>query len=342
MTDAGHLKVLVIRFSSIGDIVLTTPVLRCLKKVPDQEVEVHVVTKSVYSNILDGNPYVDRLHLLDGRLLDLIKQLRTADFDYIIDLHHNIRSAMVKLALRKPTGSFLKLNLEKWLLTRFKVNRLPSRHIVDRYFEAAAIAGVENDGQGLDFFFSRGSATLPDGLPASFYEDLVAFVIGGRHATKRLPNDKIISVCRKLPANVVLLGGKEDEANGRIIASACGENVFNGCGLFSLQQSAFLVKKARLVISHDTGLMHIAAAFNKHLVSVWGNTIPGFGMMPYMPKYPERSIIVEVEGLPCRPCTKIGYAKCPKGHFDCMMKIDEEKIVERARHILQDKMAAGE
>ncbi len=342
MTDADHVKVLVIRFSSIGDIVLTTPVLRCLKKIPGKEVEVHVVTKKAYSSILEDNPYVDRLHLLDGRLTGLIKQLRAADIDCIIDLHHNIRSALVKLALRKPAGSFLKLNLEKWLLTRFKVNRLPPRHIVDRYFEAAAIAGVENDGEGLDFFFSRKPVHLYDGLPVSFNKDLVTFVIGGKHATKRLPNDKIISICRKLPGNIVLLGGKEDEANGRTIESACGEHVFNGCGLFSLQQSASLVKKARLVISHDTGLMHIAAAFNKYLVSVWGNTIPGFGMFPYMPKYPERSIIVEVEGLPCRPCTKIGYTKCPKGHFDCMMRIDEEKIVQNARHILMNNKAAAE
>ncbi len=334
MTEADHIKVLVIRFSSIGDIVLCTPVLRCLKKIPGKEVEVHFVTKEAYRNLLENNPHVDHLHLLDGRLKDLISELRAAGFDYIIDLHHNIRSAMVKLSLRKPSGSFLKLNIEKWLLTRFKINRLPSKHIVGRYFEAAALAGVSDDGMGLEFFLPDDAEVSPSELPPSFSEGYVAFVIGGKHATKRLPNKKIISICNKLPGHILLLGGAEDAENGRMIAEACGENVVNDCGRFSLHQSAYLVKQSKLVISHDTGLMHIAAAFNKYLISVWGNTVPAFGMVPYMPKYPERSIIVEVEGLACRPCTKIGYAKCPKNHFDCMMKINEDKIVDSAKRIL--------
>jgi len=75
-------------------------------------------------------------------------------------------------------------------------------------------------------------------------------------------------------------------------------------------------------------LMHIAAAFRKITISLWGNTIPGFGMFPYIPEAKQKSKILEVQGLSCRPCSKIGYAKCPKKHFNCMNKIDEEKLVE--------------
>ncbi|TVR43117.1 MAG: lipopolysaccharide heptosyltransferase family protein, partial [Bacteroidia bacterium] len=274
MSGDKQIKVLVVRFSSIGDIVLCTPVLRCLKNNTGKSTEVHFVTKKAYLPILEHNPYVDHLHLLDGRLSTLITELRAMDFDYIIDLHHNIRSALVKIGLRKPSGSFLKLNLEKWLLTRFKIDRLPERHIVERYFEAAGITGIKNDGDGLDFFLPDNLTVNMDAFSHDPKQGFIAFVIGGKHATKRLPNEKIIAICRKLPAPVLLLGGHDDASNGQVIADACGGKTFNGCGKYSLKESAFLVKQARLVISHDTGLMHIAAAFNKHLISIWGNTVP--------------------------------------------------------------------
>ncbi len=335
--EQGKIKVLVIRFSSIGDIVLTTPILRCLKKVRGMEIEVHFVTKKIFAVLLEGNPHVDHLHLLEGQLKDLIRRLKTERFDLIIDLHHNLRSAIVKLALGKPSGNCNKLNFEKWLMTNFKIDRLPNTHLVNRYFEAARIAGVEDDGKGLEFFFPNGTSLLSKGLPLDMNKPYVAFVMGGRHATKRLPNEKIIAICNKLPLEVVLLGGPEDAINGQLIADACYRPVHNGCGVFPLDQSAWVVRHASYVIAHDTGLMHVAAAFNKHMISIWGNTVPAFGMVPYMPENPERSVIAEVKGLPCRPCTKIGADRCPKGHFDCMMKMDVDHIVQIVRSSLMDR-----
>ncbi len=341
MNKSAPEKIVVIRFSSIGDIVLCTPVLRCLKKIPAKNIYVHFVTKKKYRSLVEHNPNIDRLHLLDGSLYGIIKKLKSEGVSAIIDLHNNLRSALVKMALRKPSGSFFKMNIEKWLLTAFKINRLPDKHIVDRYFDAASVAGVINDGEGLDFFFSDKSPEWPEELPEEFRQGPVAFVIGGKHATKRLPDEKIISICKKLGPGIVLLGDSSDRNSGKVIAAACGNGVFNGCGLFSLQQSAFIVRMADVVISHDTGLMHIAAAFRKRIVSVWGNTVPAFGMVPYMPGHPERSVIVEVKDLSCRPCTKIGYSKCPRGHFDCMKKIDEDKVVSAAREfILQQHKTA--
>ncbi len=323
------MKVLIIRFSSIGDIVLTTPVIRCLKHVRGLNAEVHFATKKTFAGILESNPNVDMVHVLDDSIIALIKRLRSERFDLVIDLHNNLRSALIKIALLKPSRSFRKLNMKKWMLTRFKINRLPQIHIVDRYLETVSHLGVANDGKGLDYFIPLAEQRVPNGIPNKFRNAYIAFAIGGKHATKRLPNERIIAICQKLASPVLLLGGAEDQHNGNVIVSACQNQVFNACGLLNLSQSAYMVKNARAVITHDTGLMHIAAAFNKQTISVWGNTVPEFGMYPYMPGHEHLSEIFEVKGLSCRPCSKIGYEKCPKGHFDCMNKINIEKIAER-------------
>ncbi len=330
-------KVLVIRFSSIGDIVLTTPVIRCLKKVRENQIEVHFATKKAFKDLLSSNPYIDKLHLLDGKLSEFNRKLRAENFDHIIDLHHNTRTALIKWALRKPATTFNKLNVEKWLLVNLKINRLPGVHIVDRYFEAVRKFGVFNDGEGLDFFLPDDVETDQSLLPSSIGGRFIAFAIGGKHTTKRLPNEKIISVIKKLPLPVALLGGHDDVQNAIKISSEFGDGVFNCCGKLSIQQSAVLVKNAAVVVTHDTGLMHIAAAFNKPIVSVWGNTVADFGMYPYMPKFPERSQIVEVDHLACRPCSKIGFSECPKSHFDCMKKIDALEIVKAVSKMLEDR-----
>ncbi len=325
------MKVLIIRFSSIGDIVLTTPVVRCLKKAEGLDAEIHYATKAKYSGLLRENPYVDMVHALDERgIWNLIRRLRSERFDHVIDLHNNQRSLLMKTMLGKRSTSFKKLNIEKWLLTRFKINLLPDSHIVDRYMAAAAPLGVVNDTKGLDYFMSPDHQGMPECIPGPFRKDYIAFGIGGRHATKRLPNEKIMQVCQMLNRPVVLLGGAEDANNGNLIANGCPGKVFNACGLLTLDQTAYMLSMANKAITHDTGMMHIAAAFKKPVISIWGNTIPAFGMSPYMPGHAHLSNMVEVDGLPCRPCSKIGFDKCPKGHFDCMNKIDIGKIVEAA------------
>ena len=325
------MKILVLRFSSIGDIVLTTPVLRQLKtQVPDARV--HFATKPVYRNLLEANPYVDKLHVLSGSLGALVRALRAEQFDFIVDLHNNLRTRLIRLQLPGVPGrAFDKLNWQKWLLVNAKLNRLPPLHIVDRYRAAAAPLGIRDDGGGLDYFIPPGqevdvAAALPPGFRAGQY---VAVAIGAQHATKRLPTEKLIElVARLLPRPVVLLGGPEDADTGRAIELAFQNHsanppfahspIANGCGRFSLHQSASLLRQAQFVVSHDTGLMHIAAAFEKEIFSVWGNTVPQFGMYPYRTQF----ATLEVLGLPCRPCSKIGFAKCPQGHFKCMKEQD--------------------
>ena len=308
------LKILVVRFSSIGDIVLTTPVVRMLKK--QLNTQVHYLTKSSYVSLIKNNPYIDLVYQIENSISEVIADLKKEKYDYVIDLHSNLRTQILKFRLGMPAKSFNKLNMEKFMLTNFKLDNMPKIHIVDRYLETVKNLGVKNDNQGLDFFLSAN-----DKIDISIFpKNYIAFIIGGQHATKILPNEKIISIIKKVNKPVLLVGGPEDFERGeQIIANTY--NTINTCGEYSILQSASLVKQAKMIVTHDTGMMHIAAAFQQKIYSVWGNTVPEFGMYPYLES--EQSKRIEVKGLNCRPCSKIGYDKCPKGHFKCMQEIDE-------------------
>ena len=325
------MKILFIRFSSIGDIVLTTPVIRCVKQ-QLKDAEVHFLLKKSYEPVLENNPFIDKKHFYQDDLGKIISELKKERFDVVIDLQKNFRSFRIKLALGVKHYSFNKLNIHKWLLVNFKINILPDKHIVDRYMETIKSLNVVNDGHGLDYFITKKDEDLLIDLPSTHKDGYIAWVIGARHNTKMLPIEKMISIGAKINSPIILLGGPEDFRKGEMLANENPIKIFNTCGKYSLNQSAALVKNSKKVITHDTGLMHIAAAFQKDIISVWGNTIPEFGMYPYYGNSTKRqtpnaklatSTILEVNHLPCRPCSKIGFEKCPRGHFKCMKNIDE-------------------
>ncbi|TXF90983.1 glycosyltransferase family 9 protein [Neolewinella aurantiaca] len=329
-------KVLIVRFSSIGDIVLTTPVIRCVKQQTD--FEVHFLTKKSFAATLKGNPYIDRLWTIDKDISELSRTLLTEHYAWVLDLHGNLRTRELKtrlslnalrhLRLRPKTRTFPKLNLQKFLLTRFGINRMPDVHIVDRYLQTGRDLGVVNDGKGLDYFISPNDEVdlLAEGLPPKY----IAFVIGAAHATKRLTPPQMAEFCRNSRQPVILLGGPAEAETGEEIAAGL-THVYNACGRFNLGGSADLVRKASVVVSHDTGLMHIAAAFRKPIFSIWGNTVPDLGMYPYLPgtEALEKQRRQEVEGLSCRPCSKIGHQECPQGHFRCIMDQHPAAIASR-------------
>lgn len=332
------MKFLLLRFSSIGDIVLTTPVVRCLKK-QVATAEIHYAVKHAYAAVVEANPYIDRLHVLSGNLDELIALLQQEDFDYVIDLHHNVRTLKVKRALGKPAFSFDKLNVQKWLLTSLGIDALPRLHIVDRYLDTLREFGVRNDGAGLDYFIPGKDQVKEDDIPASHHAGYIAFVIGAALNTKKLPLHKWEALCSRIDHPVILLGGPEDAEPGEKLRAVDPHKIYNACGRFTINESADLVRRAKLVVSHDTGLMHIAAALKKPVISVWGNTVPEFGMYPYYGDNYHANYhgwegssslpfdIVEVKNLYCRPCSKIGYHSCPHGHFKCMENISVANIL---------------
>ena len=288
--------------------------------------EVHFLTKKRNADLLQANPYIDKIQLYDGSISNLISDLKAEKYDYIIDLHNNLRSLAVKFSLNAQSYSFNKLNFRKLLFTRFGINTMPDRHIVDRAMETLRSFNIENDGKGLDYFIPDGDEFLQEELPENFRSGYIALVLAGTYTTKKMPVAKYRNLISGSNVPFVLLGGKSE----RILASEILDwntgNVVDFTGQLRINQSASLVKKARLVISNDTGLMHIAAAFHKKILSVWGNTSPEFGMYPYLPG--KGSEMIEVKGLACRPCSKLGYRKCPKKHFRCMNDIQEDKIID--------------
>jgi len=329
-----QVKYLIIRLSSIGDIVLTTPVLRGLKS-EVENAEIHNLVKKSFYPVIQANPYIDKILVYDNNLNQLIRQIKQEQYHYIIDLHHNLRSLLIKNRTRILAFSFNKLNFKKWLMVKFKINRLPEKHIVDRYLETVQLFDVKNDQQGLDYFIPETDTNAINKLPASFQNGYIAIVAGAKHNTKKLPQQKIIDFCNYIYYPLVLLGGKEDSENGSEIEAKTKAEVFNACGKLTINESAAMIRDSRLVITHDTGLMHIAAAFKKTIFSIWGNTIPEFGMYPYLPG--KNSHIFEIKGLPCRPCSKIGYQQCPKKHFQCMENIDIYEIAEKANRIVKQE-----
>ena len=325
------MKLLVIRFSSIGDIVLTTPVLRCLKQ-QRKDISIHYLTKLSYKDVVVANPYIDKVHYLEDDINAVIENLKGEQFDEIIDLHNNLRTMRIKRALKIRSYSFSKLNIQKWLLVNLKINLMPDKSIVERYLETVKHLDVYNDGKGLDYFIPDNVKLEDNDIPMSHWAGFVGCVIGGSYNTKKLPVDKWKDICLQSPYPVILLGGPEDREFGDQIAANDKLKIYNSCGKFSLNESARLVQLAKVVVSNDTGLMHIAAAFNKTIVSFWGNTSPEMGMFPYFGynnvsnRKTNKSIVIENKKLYCHPCSKIGYNRCPEGHFRCMNDLDITKL----------------
>lgn len=325
-------KFLIVRFSSIGDIILTTPVIRGLK-LQIEEAEIHYLTKKRYEGVLSSNPYLDKMYILDNNFRSIMRILKKEKYDYIIDLHRNIRTARLKFSLASISFSFNKLNKLKWLLVNFKINKLPNVHIVDRYLETVKLFSVENDKKGLDYFIPPGDEVNTETLFGCKPGEYLVIVVGGGHNTKQIPEESLIKIINDLQINCILIGGSEDSEKAGNVLEGINENakVINQVGKLSINQSASVIQQSRLILTPDTGMMHIASAFQKKILSVWGNTVPSFGMYPYLPG--KDSELFEVKELSCRPCSKIGFKTCPKKHFNCMNKQDIDRIIKKIEMI---------
>lgn len=325
------MKILIYRISSIGDIVLTSPIVRCLKKQRPED-ELHFLTRECYAETMSENPYITKLWTVKKSPMEIADKLKKENFDCMIDLHKNIRSISLQARLRIRYYTFNKLNFRKWIFTKFKKNLLPDIHIVDRYFKAVKNLNVKNDDLGLDFFMPKNIQ-----INAKIPEKYIVFAIGGTFFTKRYPKEKIAEFVKKSSLPVVLLGGKKDKENASFIEKSNPDKVFNLCAKLSLFGSAEIIKNASVVVSNDTGMMHIAAALHKPTISIWGNTVPAFGMYPYFPKeIKDNYVIIENKNLKCRPCSKLGFDTCPKQHFDCMQKIEADLIVDAVEKLMKN------
>jgi len=315
-------KILIVRFSSIGDIVLTSPVIRCVKK--QLGCELHYLTKSKFRTILEHNPHVDKIWSIDKEITEILPKLKKEKFDLIIDLHKNLRTKRLKLNLGIKSISFDKINVEKWLRVHTRINFLPKKHLVDRYFESLQSIGVQNDGHGLTYHHGLTEYDVANLIPTERY---VAIVLGATYYTKRIPLDKIETIIQNSSLKCVLLGGHDVKSMAEKLAARYTQ-VANQCGKISLNESAALVLNSKYTITGDTGLMHIAAAFKTPTMMFWGSTAHELGMYPY---YGDNHEVLSVNmvntNINCSPCSKIGKDVCPQGHFKCMKDLNDEDII---------------
>jgi len=306
-------KILVVRFSAIGDILLTFPVVEALQhKYPSAEI--HFLTKPSNKSVLELLSGKVHPRFLQESLVQTAKQLRRERYDLVIDLHNNLRTFLLQaLMLKGSWHRFRKLNFQKWLLTSFKWNTLPKVHVVERYAQAAKVNPT--------------SVTLVVNNPAfdSLTSNYVAWVLGATFSTKQFPLSKLIETIERLDMPIILLGGDKENALASSL-QAHFPSLISLVGKTSLTEAASVLSKANVVVTNDTGLMHLAAFYGKPMVCIWGNTVPEFGMYPYQST---PVFHAQVRNLSCRPCSKIGHKTCPKGHFDCMLKQQTTEISEQ-------------
>lgn len=323
------MRLLFIRFSSIGDIVLTTPVLRCAKQqIPG--VEIHFLTKRSMKEVTEANPYIDHFHYMDKDINEIIPSLKQISFDAIIDLHHNQRTWRIKRALCVRAFSYKKLSVQKIILTTFGIDLLKNEHVTKRYMNTLKSFGVVDDGKGLDYFIPTHTRSVVDDLPENFKSGYVGLVIGASYFNKKMPHEKLLNLIGSIKYPIVLIGGPDDNEVAVALHVAFGDRVFNACGTYRINESALFVKHAQYIVSHDTGFLHIACAFNKPTVTIWGATTPA---LQFSALYPANSNAVRfdaiVPNLKCQPCAKQGSNHCPKKHFNCMQLQNTDLIAAK-------------
>ena len=318
------LKILVIRFSSIGDIILTTPIIRCLKQQLNSEVD--FLTKNKYERLLVRNPNIREIFTLSDSSEYIMEILRSKEYDFVVDLQGNLRSFKLRLALGVKSFVFSKENLKRYILIYFGIDLL-NNHIVDRYFKTVNKLNVYNDNKGLDYF-------LPDSCDINFNinQDYICWCIGGAHERKKLSVLQISDVISQLEMPVILLGASKEKAlSTEIMARIKSDNLYDFCGETSIEESAYLVQNSSLVLTNDTGMMHIASAFDTPIISFWGCTKPSLGFGVYMPKNISESVITHLSE---KPCSKHGKY-CKFKSKGCIKEIASEDIYKAIKRLLK-------
>ncbi|MFA7288977.1 MAG: glycosyltransferase family 9 protein [Melioribacteraceae bacterium] len=302
-------KILIIRFSALGDILLTTPIIRSIKnKYPDSEID--FLMKKEYSDALKFNPCINNLLFLDSY------DTKT-NFDIIIDLQNNLLSS--KIVSKKKSGngttkvySFRKPQLKKFMLVNFKINLYKEILQIPEMY-SASIPDLSLDEKGLDLYLGDfGYMDLQKG-------NYIGLCPGSRHFTKRYPINYFAELGNLFSAkgfNIILFGGESDKMICRELENKIPGSL-NLCNDNDLLLTGRYINECKFVITNDSGLMHVASAMQKPVVALFGSSVKEFGFAPYKNK----NLLLENNSLSCRPCSHYGREECPKKHFNCMMKL---------------------
>jgi lipopolysaccharide heptosyltransferase II len=323
---AGYNKILIIRLSSLGDILLATPMIRSIqRKFPAKKI--HFLLRSEYESVLVNNHFLEKIFLftrVDEENKKLIKELKREKYDLVIDLQHNLRSAFVCSKLRIKTVTFNKRDMAKLLLVKFKINFLKkSPKMPIRYAEI--FDDLQLDDEGLELISLNVQSPLFD--PNKKY---IGFAPGSRHFTKMWPSEYYIQLGKMLNDagyTIALFGGKDD----RLVCAEISTRIdsIDLSNKNDILQTVVDMKKCSGIVCNDSGMMHTACAADIKVLAIFGSTVKEFGFTPYTVKesgLPTKYLVMENESLSCRPCTHIGKDKCPKTHFKCMLEITPQLV----------------
>ena len=321
-------KILIVRFSSLGDILLTTPLIRSLKT-KYKQLSIDFVIKNQFKDVVLNNPYINNVYSIKtfeetGKLKKILSNNK---YDVVIDLQNNIRSRKLINDISQNIFRFTKPTLSKFLLVKFKINLL--KEIIPipiRY--ANSLPDFYPDEEGLDLF-------LPTDITAKINKnaDIIGLCPGSVHKTKMWPEEYFIKLGNLLVQNgyeIVLFGGKSD----REICAKISGKISNALDLSNdnkLYETSINMKQCKTVICNDSGLMHTAVASKVPVIALFGSTVKEFGFAPYKSK----SLVIENNSLSCRPCSHIGLAKCPKKHFKCMKTLTPELVFDKTINFMK-------
>lgn len=335
-------KTLVLRLSSIGDIILSSPLLRVLRKAVGNNARIDFVVRKEYAELVQFSHHLSIVHEYDiasgyKGLQELAKQLREERYDLVIDIHDSIRTKLLRVACRANDVVVMdKRKFERWLLVNLKRNAYDDNlTVAERYIETVEEYGIKNDDKGLEIFIPDSTLFEISGKMAKLklnqFEKVIGICPGSKHFTKRWQKEKFAEVAvraaKEFNAKILLFGGKEEREDCEFVRTEVARRVSdnavsNFAGEFSLLESAAALEFCDVVVTNDSGLMHLAAAKQKKIVAIFGSTVKEFGFAPFGTE----SVVIENNTLDCRPCTHIGRNDCPKGHFKCMVDIGVEEV----------------
>jgi len=322
-------RILAIRFSSIGDILLTTPLLRAVRaRYP--EAHLAFLTKEPFAPLLADNPRLNDLMTLGAgeSLTHLADRIRARQYTHVLDLHGSLRTRGLRLLVRARWSGYRNHRLAREILIRGKRNVYPRDiPVPERYFDAVRKLDVRPDGEPPEFYLddkarAEARAWLGSGLGDA--APLVAVAPGAAHLTKRWPVEYWQDLVGRITArdfNVVVVGGPDDRAVAGEVARAGGTRAVNAAGSFGLQGTGAIIASSRLLVSGDTGVMHMATGVNTPVIALFGPTVRAFGFFPY-----SREAVVLERDLDCRPCTAWGTERCPLGHHRCLRDIAATEV----------------
>jgi heptosyltransferase-2 len=324
-------NVLAVRFGSLGDVLLTTPLLRAIRQ-QHPELRVTVLTRSRYVPLLADNPRVDEvIGLARGdSLLKLGLRLRGAQFSHLLDLENSTRSRLLRLLVPGRWRAAPQYRLAREVLIRTKDSLYPKDSpVAERYFAAARDLRVVPDGGPAEFFLNPEAEAWAGAwltkVNVGNQRPFIAFAPSAARATKRWPPEHWVKLIRRViatDAGAVILGGPDDAKLTGAIAARCGADAVNGAGVLSLQGTGAVLKRAAALVTGHTGAMYMAAALDKPLVALFGPTVRAFGYHPYNAAH---AIVLERD-LPCRPCSFSGGEECPLGHHMCLQEIQPDAV----------------